>query len=126
MRGEVVQDDPDDLCLRIIPIAEHLHTVRKVSFGAAIGALHMAPAVTGLKEHKQVAGAVALILIIVAPGLARLRSERVPDFPHHLIGTLVATPHGKARVIGLNVEIPHVFPAPDNLRTHGRDTPLLL
>src|SRR5262245_27012673 len=101
MRVEVVDDEPNDFRLGIIPIDELLYALHKVSFSASRGHFHMAPARMGLEEHKQITCAVALILIIVALGLPWLSCLRLTHFSDQLVRTLVKAHHGKARIVGL-------------------------
>ena len=77
---EIVHDYPDDLSLGIIAIGQHLHTVREVVFGAPGGHFDMPPAVTWLKEHEQIAGAIAPIVVVVPLRHAWLRGLRLAHF----------------------------------------------
>lgn len=126
MRGQIVERDANDFRLRIIAVHQLLPTPGKVLLGAPRGHFHMPPPGAGLKEHKEGAGAVALVLIIIPLRLTRLGSQRLAYFSDQLIGTLIKAHHGKARIIRLRIEIQHVFHAPDKLCTDSRDTPLVL
>jgi len=71
---EVVQDHPDLLGVGEMHIDQVAHDLGKVRFGALVGDFGVPPACTGLEQHEQVAGAVALVLIVVAgfaSGLSR-------------------------------------------------------
>src|SRR5262249_28447127 len=113
MRVEIVDHDSNDLSFGVIPSDQRLHTGCEVRFGTAGGHFDLPPAVTRLKEHDQVTGAIALILVVVPLRPAWWGGLRMAHFAHQLLGTLIKTPHGIASVIGLAVGIPHVFHPPD-------------
>src|SRR5262245_21714664 len=66
MRIEIVDHHANYFRLRIIAVHELLHTLGEVLFGTPLGDLDMPPPSTRLEEHKEVAGPVALVLIVVA------------------------------------------------------------
>lgn len=76
----------------------------KVFTGSPLGHLDVSPALQGLKCHKQIAGAVTLILIIFSLGLSRFGGLRGLLFLSQLTGTLINTNDGELFIVGLLVE----------------------
>jgi len=126
MEVEIVDDNANDLGFWIIPVHELLHAPSAVLFGAPRSHFYVAPAAPRLEEHKQITRAVALIVRIVPLGVTRLRRQWLAYFSNQLVWTLIEAHHGKARVIGLGIQIQDILHAPHKLATDCRDTPLLL
>src|SRR5919199_3327583 len=124
MSIEIVHNHPNQFRLRIVPVDQQFHAPCEIVLGAPVRDLDVPPPTAWLKEHEQVTGAVAFILIIIPLGFPGLQGLRLPYLSHQLIGTLVKTHHWIAGVIGLGIEIEQVFHAPDKLPTYAGDAPL--
>src|SRR5690606_2579179 len=122
---EIVHDDPDFLGVREMYIYQVAHTGGKVGFSALVGDFGMSPACQWLKHHKQVAGAVALVFIVVTRYLTGLsRGGRTSIFVQNA-GALVKTDDRLPPLVRFSIQFQHIFHPPDELRTHRRDAPLL-
>ncbi len=100
---QVVQDDPDHGGVGIGYIHQSPHLVGEVLYGAPFGHGHMAPARQRLTEQKEVAGASAAVLIVLASGASRLGRQRLPHIRQQLSGGLIEAHHRPAGVVGLGV-----------------------
>src|SRR5712692_7923815 len=78
------------------------------------------------KEEKHITGAVAFVLIIVARHLSRSGRQRLTGLPNQLFTGFIAIDLGALRIIGLGIQIQHVFHGGDKLPTHLGQTPLLV
>src|SRR5574341_904341 len=130
MLGRVVELQPFEnaagVRLGIGFVHQPLHLLGEVQQGAPVGDGHMPPAAVRLEEHKQVAGAVALVLVIVAFHLTRLSGQRHARLGNQLLGRLVEADLGALGVIRLGIHLQHVFHGRYELGTDFRDTPLFL
>src|SRR5262249_54959345 len=122
---EIVYDQANLLGFGEIAIDQSSHLVGEVLFRAPLRHLYMPPAFPWGEEYEEIAGTVALILIIIPGRLARARRQRHLNFPHQLVGARVKADHRVASIIGLGIEIQHVFHPPDKFGIHGRNTPLV-
>lgn len=69
---QVVQHEPDALSLRVVDVHQITHALGKVMGRSPLSDFHLAPTAMGIKEDEQIGGAVALVLAVIAQGLARL------------------------------------------------------
>ena len=97
MRGQIIQDDSDLLCPRIVLIRQVAHTGGKILPGALIRHLHMPPRPMGIDHHKQIRRAVTPVLAIVTLGLPRQRGDRIPDLADRLHRAFVKAHHRVVR-----------------------------
>jgi hypothetical protein len=88
VRVQMVKDDLEEFRLREVQIDQIFNAVGEIGFGAPVGDLNMPPAHMGLYEHRQVAGAFAFILVIVALRRAGFDGQRLPSLADQLIRTL--------------------------------------
>jgi hypothetical protein len=66
-------------------VRQFLENLRIIQRGVAIGHLDLSPALERRKHHEQLGGAVALILIIIACGSARLGRDRLARLDNKLL-----------------------------------------
>ena len=73
---DIVQHEWDAFRLGKVNVYEFLHAGCGVNGGTAVGDFHLAPGPMHIKEDKQIGGAIALVLTIIADAqIAALRSE---------------------------------------------------
>src|SRR3990172_5310319 len=117
---------PHPVRLGIAFIHQPLHLLGEVQQGATFGDGDVPPTTLRLEEHKQIAGAVALVLVIVAFHLTRLSGQRRARLGNQLLGRLVEADLGSLRVVRLSIHLQHVFRGGYELGTDFRNAPLLL
>lgn len=71
MRVQIVPDEADQFGFRVCLINQPLHLLGEVLGGALPGHCHMPPPTLRFAAHKQIPGAIALILVIEALDCAR-------------------------------------------------------
>src|SRR5512132_1472402 len=123
---QVVLDQHDPLGVRVVDVDEVLDAVGPVDAGAPVADAHVPPAGQRLADQEQVAGAVALVLV-VDPGrpAGRDRDRRV-DLPEQLAAGLVQAHLRPAGVVRAGVDAEHVLHPPDELGVvFGWDAPAL-
>jgi len=85
------------------------------------------PAFQWSEHHKQIGGAVALVFIIVAPGLSRLHPDWGTTFLYKLLGGLVHANQGMIGIVGPLIDFQHIFHCRYECAVRlGRNNPLLL
>jgi hypothetical protein len=123
---QVVLDQHDPLGGRVVHVDQVLDAVRPVDAGAPVADAHVPPAAQRLADQEQVAGPVALVLVVGPGGPARRHRDRRVDLPEQLAAGLVQADLRPARVVGAGVDPEHVLHAPDELGVMlGRDAPAL-
>jgi hypothetical protein len=87
---------------------------------------HMPPSHQRGRDHKQLADAVALILIIVPLGLSGFGRQHVPSFQDVLFARLIPANQGSLRLLGPLVDLPDILQGADQFRIALRwNAPLL-
>ncbi len=124
--GEVIEDDADALGLWEVDIDELAHADGEVVSGATTSDLDPAPRAMGVKEDKEIDGAVAAILVIEAFGPSRRGWDRLARFADELGGAFVEADHGPLRVKLLGIEVEHILHAGDVLGVDLGDAPHVL
>src|SRR4029077_19178659 len=107
-------------------VHQPLHRVGEVDLRSLLRHLYMPPAGLRFHEEKKVARAVALVFIIIALRPPWLSRQRLPSLFNELLTRLIKVDLGPGGIIGLGVDLQHVFHGGDELRTHLGDAPLLL
>ena len=77
-------------------------------------------------RQQNAAGALALVVMIVMPGLARLHGDGHQHVAQKLKGHFIVADHGMQWVARLLIEVQQVFHAHEVLAVHDADAPLLL
>src|SRR5262249_21647311 len=106
-------------------IHQPLHLMREIELRAALCDLDASPSGLRLDKQKEVARAVAFILIIVARELTWPAWQRRASLFDQLLIRLVKVDFRALRVIGGGIQIQHLFHGRDELATDSRNTPLL-
>src|SRR5574341_926366 len=123
---EVVKHQPDRQCSWEIDIHQVAQTVGDINFGAPVGDFNVPPAGQGLEEQKQVTSPFPLVLIVVAQRLAGSSRDRLAHFTDQLVRAFIKAHHWIERVVGLLVQVKHIFHPAYKLRADRRDTEPLL
>src|SRR5262249_41076759 len=97
--------------------------MRHVQDRPSLGHFDMPPAALGTDEHKQVAGAFALVFVIVSFRLTRRARNGHSYFTDHLVGLLIETHAWSLGIFRLSIEIEHILHMIDELGAHRRDDP---
>src|SRR6185369_6137063 len=123
---EIVQDYPDHLGLGVALIDQPLHLVSEVLHGTLCRYRHVPPPRLGLTEEKEIAGAVAFVFIIIARCLSGLDWQRLAGLPNQLFTGFIKIDLRAQGIIGLGIQVQHVFHGRHKLPAHLRQTPLLV
>src|SRR5512132_914709 len=126
MRVEMVQHHANHFGFGIAYVYQPLHFMGKVHLGALLRHMHVPPASLRLDKEKEISGAIAFVLVIKVLGLSRLHGQREPGLFDQLLVRFIKVDLGTSRIIGLGVDLQHVFHRGDKLRTDLWDAPLLL
>ena len=124
MNVEIVQHHANTFGLRKVDIDQLLHPMRKVVTSAACSHHDAPPFGQWLKVIEQVAGAVALVFIVIALWPAWFDGARLTGFTNQLVRAFIKADHRTARIIGLGIEVEHIFHARDKFRADGWYAPL--
>src|SRR5512132_1005746 len=123
---EVVLDQHDPLGVRVVDVDEVLDAVGPVDAGAPVADAHVPPAGQRLADQEQVAGAVALVLVVGPCRPARGDRDRRVDLPEQLAAGLVQAHLRPAGVVRAGVDAKHVLHAPHEVGVMlGWDAPAL-
>ena len=102
------------------------HTMGKINHGALVGDFQMSPGFQRCKIDKQVAGAIALILVIILGHYSRLGWQRQARFFRLLLAAFVKADEGLLWVMWSMVHLKHIFHVTDKPGTFlFRNAPLL-
>src|SRR3972149_3078498 len=126
MGVEITQHHPDQLGLRVNLITQPLHLSGEILHGATVGHRHMPPTASGFKLHKQIARAVALVLIVVAFHLPRRGRQRGLRLGPQLLRAFIEADYRALRIIRFGVQIQHIFHGRDKLGAYFGNAPFLL
>src|SRR5579862_4466989 len=110
---QVVEDDADALSLGIVIVDEVTHAFGEVDARPSIGHLRVSPWAVHVDKHEDVGGAIAHILVVEAPSLPRLGTDRHALLADQLARRLVEADDGSAVIGWLGVEREHVLHAGD-------------
>lgn len=122
---EVVQDQLNDLRLRVTIIHQPLHLMGEIQRGASLGHFDVSPSGLRLDEQKEVARAIALVLVIKTLRMTGQGRQRHPGFFDQLLARLVEVDLRALWVVRRGVEIKRLFHRCDELAVDRRDTPML-
>jgi hypothetical protein len=133
---EIIHHPPDPVRRGEVHVDQQLHLPGKILLGPLRRDIHLAPAPQRLHEQKQVGRAFALVLVVIAgrltgagrplrrsSGQASLPQERAAPFAGQLHRAFVKADLGTPGIIGLGVQIQHVFPMPDIIGTYAGNAP---
>src|SRR6202046_4063044 len=82
-----------------VSVRQILEDLRVIERGMTVGHLDMPPALQWSEQHEQIGGAVALILVVVARGLAWLCRDWDTRFLDELLRRLVQADDGSIRIM---------------------------
>src|SRR5262249_42915245 len=123
---ELVEHQANHLRLGILLIDQPPHLVREVLHRPPVAHRHVPPAGLRLTKHKEIGRALARILIVRGGHLPGLRRQGLALLGNQLHAFLVKVDLGTARIVGLGIEVQHVFHTRHKLRAYLRNTPLLI
>jgi len=86
MGVEIVHHDPNHVCGWEPFVYQGLHLTSKVLLCPMLGHMNVSQAHLGCHHHEQVAGTVARIFVVDAPGSSWRYGHRRTGFPNQLIG----------------------------------------
>ena len=108
-RYGVVHHQHYPLLVGIVLIHQFPYHPGPIGLGATLGDLHSTPPLQGCKQHEPVAHPVALVLVIVGPGIPGPRRKGLTGLPHQLPAGLVQA-HQHFRVLKFAViDLQHVL-----------------
>ena len=125
VRIEIIQDNADHLGLWVSDIDQPFHLMSKIHFSPSLCDGNVPPASLRLTDHKQVARAVALVLIVIALNSASFGWQTSARLYDQLLAGLIKVYFRALFIKGLGVQLQHIFHASDELRIYFPDTPLL-
>jgi len=125
MNVQVVHDHPNPFRARKMHIRQFTHLFSKINPGPPFGHRNVTPALERLERGKQVASSVPLIFIVVTHRLTWFGGEWLACFADQLIRAFVEADHRKARIIGLRIEVEHIFHVPHKVWTDAWNAPLV-
>src|SRR5215471_4072713 len=105
MRVEVITDQPNTVCLRILPVQEVLDLRGPVHRRLALADTDPAHPTQWLSEHEDGGGAIPFVLIVRALGCPRCRRQRLSDLPDQLHGLFI---HAHQRDLGIVRHVIHL------------------
>src|SRR4029450_2060888 len=123
---EIIQHYPDHLGLGVALIDQPLHRVGKILHRSLLRYRYVPPPGLGLDEEKEITGAVAFVFIIIARGLSGLGRQGLAGLSNQLFTALIKIDLRALRIIGLGIQVQHVFHGRHKLPAHLRQTPLLM
>ena len=109
VRVQVVLHEHDLVGLRKMNVAQVLENAGIIDRRAPLGDLHMPKAFEWRKQHEQVGGAVALILVVVASRLAGPHGQRHSSLGDQLLGGLVEADQRPARIVRTVIDLEHIL-----------------
>jgi hypothetical protein len=115
---EIVQDHANDFGVGIAHIDQPLHLLGKVLHRALRSHGDMPPSSLGLTEEKKVAGPVAFVFVIVPCRVSRLRGQRLAGLADQLFARFIKGHRRAFGIIGLGIQIQHVFHCRHKLAAH--------
>jgi hypothetical protein len=111
MRIQVIQHDPVIIRFWMTFIDQPLHLMGEVLHGIPFGQADLPLGDQGFEEHMQVANSMALLLIIVALHLPGLGRQDDLGFYNQLFQPFIVADQRAFGIIGLFVQVQHVFHA---------------
>src|SRR5918992_854868 len=126
VRVEVVHNNPNHGGFRVPLIDQPLHLVGKILHCPAFRDGNMSPAGLRLNKHKEIAGAVPLVLIVVPRGSSWCGEQGRAGLPNQLFAGFIKVDLGPLGIIGLGIKVQHILHGGHELGAHFRQTPLLL
>jgi hypothetical protein len=126
MGREVIEDDPEQVRLRIMDIDELAHAVGEVAGRAMVGDLDLAPGAVCVEEDEEIDRAVAPILAVVAFQLARRGRDRLARLADQLGRAFVEAHHRPPRIGGFGIEVEDILHAGDVAAVNLRNAPHVL
>ena len=125
-RVEVVHDDPDHCGLRISLIDQPWHLVGKVLHRPTCRDGNVSPTGLRLNQHTEMAGAVALVRIVVPRRSSRGGGPGLACLPKQLFACCIEVALRASGIIGGCVEVQRVLHGGHALGAHVRQTSWLL
>src|ERR1044072_4536183 len=109
VRVEIIQHYSYHLCLRVSLIYQPFHLMREVYFGSSLGYCNVTPTSLRLTDHKQVARAIALVLIVIALKSASFARKSSARFLNQLLVGLVKVYFRAPFIIGFSIQVQNIF-----------------
>src|SRR5262249_42492137 len=122
---QLIHHDPYQIGIRKMDINQVFETMCDIQDRAARRHFDMTPAALWADEHKQVAGAFALVFIIMTFRMPRAGCDDGAQFADQLVWALVKAHARTLGIFRLGIQIQHILHMIDKFGTHGRDDPLL-
>ncbi len=127
MDVQVVEDEDNLLCIRVVDIDQVLDAVRPVRSSAIVGSLNMPFSLERLIPEEEIGCAAPFVLVVLAGRNTGTCWLRLTDISAKLDRALVEADLGETGIIRPGVDVEDVLHVPDELGVLlGRDTPLLL
>jgi len=111
MGRQIVLHDADAGGLGTVDIDKVAHAMGVVLCRAPFGDFDLSPRPVDVEEDKQIDGAVATVLVVVAFELARLDRDGLADLADELHRGLVEADHRALGIGRFGIEVEHVFHA---------------
>ena len=111
MRAEIVLHQHDLARAGEVSVGQRLEDLRVIERGVSVGHFDMPPSLQWGEQHKQIGGTIALILVVVAGGLAWLCRDWDTRFPDELLRRLVQADDGSIRIVSPLVDLQDVLHA---------------
>src|SRR5262249_54027117 len=118
VRVQLIHDQADDVGAGKMYIDQVFEAMGDIQNRAGSRDFDVAPATLGAHEHKQVAGAFALVLVIMSFHLSWRRWNHRAHFTDELVGALVEAYSWTLGILLLGVQVQHVFHMIDKLGTY--------
>jgi hypothetical protein len=110
-----------------VGITDIFENVRVVDRGTPLRDLDVAPTFQRRKQHEQVCGTVALVLVVVARRLPRPHRDRRARLGDELLGCLIKTDEWSRRIMRARINLEHILHGRDKRRIGGGwDHPIFL
>ena len=109
MGREIVENDADDIGLRVVSVDEIAHAFGKVLRGALLGNLDRAPGPMGVEKDEEIDCPIAFIFAVIAFELSRLGRDRLTHFTDQLMRAFIEADDRSLGIMAFGVEVEHVL-----------------
>ena len=115
VRIQIVHHHDDRVCLREMDIDQVAHAVGKIDHGAARRHLDMTPSLQRCEAEKEVAGAVAFILVVIFGHRTRSGRQRQTGLFGQLFAAFIKTDHRSFCILLPMIDRKRIFHGADEL-----------
>ena len=126
MRIEIVQHQHDLVRLRKEIIDQVLHTMSKINLGSPFCHFDVTPTTQRLEEQKEIARAIAFVLVIKALWASRLGRQWTAFLSNQLNRMFVKTNLRSFRIVRRGIHVQNILHAPNKVAAYLGDAPLFL